>query len=234
MNHFGDPPFPSFPPVPCILVFYGSIAPKSCPVHPPLSEKVLMRRAFKRVCTVAVVASVVFLARSSSAQLPTKPSSKATVDTTSAQYRQFDRFLSLSVATRKPHVGMVDSVYTPGTQLGVDEQYKDMRWLAAHRILSVVTAGDTARAAAILTTTARQIDMGDYYCARYGIRDDTAHWVLVRSRDTRGRWMVNGDAAEGFSVLPLGRDIRWGMGSRRKALAAVDSIRRARGLPLIR
>ena len=156
------------------------------------------------------------------------------VDTLSPAYQQLDRFLSLAVATRVPHVGRVDSVYTSGTELGIDEQYRAMRWIAASRILWVSTKGDSARAAAVITEVARQMDEGNGYRAEYGIREDTAHWRLVRGVDSSGRWLVNGDAQEGFGVLPIGRDIRWISGSRERALAAVDSIRTARGLPLVR
>jgi hypothetical protein len=46
--------------------------------------------------------------------------------------------------------------------------------------------------------------------------------------------MVRGDAYEHFSVFRVGRNVRWITGSQAKALAAVDSIRRARGLPVVR
>jgi hypothetical protein len=129
---------------------------------------------------------------------------------------------------------MFDSVYVSGINLGVDEMNDDMRWLAAYRIVSVRTKGDTGWATAIITSTARQKDDGRRWTARYGIQEDTAHWVLLRSPDTRGSWMVWGDAAEGFGVFHIGRDVHWVTGGRRQALAAVDSIRKARGLPLLR
>jgi hypothetical protein len=132
-------------------------------------------------------------------------------------------------------MGRIDSVYTRGEELGIDERYEDMRWLAAYRIVSVETKNDTAQAAAVITVVARQTNDGhDHYTARYGIRDDTARWVLVRESTAGGRWKVSGDAVGGFGVAHIGRDIRWAEGSRAKALAAVDSIRRARGLPLLR
>lgn len=155
-------------------------------------------------------------------------------DSLAPAFQQFARFLSLAVASRVPHAGRVDSVYTSGTDLGIDERDTDMRWVAASRILYVSTKGDTGRAAAVITEVARQVDDHDGYRASYGIREDTAHWGLVRGVDTSGRWLVQGDAAEGFGVFHIGRDIRWVVGSRSQALAAVDSIRRARGLPLVR
>ena len=47
-----------------------------------------------------------------------------------------------------PHVGMFDSLYVSGVNLGVDEMNDDMRWLAAYRILSLRTKGDSGWAAA--------------------------------------------------------------------------------------
>lgn len=158
----------------------------------------------------------------------------AIVDTLSPAYQQFSRFLSLAVATRVPHEGRTDSVYASGAEPGIDEHDTDMRWVAASRILSVSTAGDSARATAVITEVAQQITDHDIYRASFGIRDDTAHWRLVRDADSNGRWLVKGDAEEGFGVFHVGRDIRWVVGSRAMALAAVDSIRRARGLPLVR
>jgi hypothetical protein len=157
-----------------------------------------------------------------------------TADSLSPVYQQFAKFLTLAVATHVDHVGDADSVYTSGTELGIDEQYKEMRWLAASRILSVKSNGDTAHAVALITTVARQTDTGHGYTASYGIREDTARWVLVRDAEDSGRWKVNGDAAGGFGVWHIGRDITWVNGSRARALAAVDSIRRARGLELVR
>jgi hypothetical protein len=158
------------------------------------------------------------------------------IDTLALAYRQFAAFLTIATATRKPKMGVADSVYTPG-EIGIGEQDADMRWVAASRILSIKTEGDTGSAVAVITTVARQIDNGNgVWLARYGIHEDTARWFLVRNAATGGRWMVEGDAAGGFGVFHIGRerDIKWVVGSRAKALAAVDSIRRARGLELVR
>jgi hypothetical protein len=106
---------------------------------------------------------------------------------------------------------------------------------AASWILSVRTMGDRAQGLAEITTVARQTsDSHDHWTARYAIREDTARWVLVRRASTGGRWKVSGDAHGGFGVTHIGRDIVWAEGSRAKALAAVDSIRRARRLDLLR
>ena len=156
-------------------------------------------------------------------------------DTLNEAYRQFAAYLSLAVATRRPHTNVLDSVYTAGEELGVGEAENDMRWVAASRILSVRTMGDRAQGLAEITTVARQTsDTHDHWTARYAIREDTARWSLVRSADTGGRWKVWGDAYGGFGITQIGRDIVWAEGSRAQTLAAVDSIRRARRLELLR
>lgn len=193
-----------------------------------------MSSHFRKVEGFLLLCALILPMRSSSAQAPASPNRTAPADTTSEPYKQFARFLWLAVATRAPGPGRVDSVYTHGTDLGIDERYTDMRWVAAYRILSIWTAGDSGRAAAVITTVARQTDKGYGWTARYGIRDDTAHWRLERSADTGGRWKVRGDALDGFRVFRVGRDVKWLTGSPKKAFAAVDSIRRARGLPLVR
>jgi hypothetical protein len=154
----------------------------------------------------------------------------AVSDTTASPYRQFATFLSLAIATRQPHLGMIDSVYTCGDE----ESRDDMRWIAAYRILSVSVAGDSGRAAALITTVATQKNEGNGWRAKLGIREDTAHWELKRGAETGGRWMVCGDTYEHFGVFHLGRDVKWARGSGVEAMAAVDSIRRARGLELLR
>jgi hypothetical protein len=87
---------------------------------------------------------------------------------------------------------------------------------------------------ALITSVARQTNENDVWTASTEIREDTVHWALIRNTDTQGRWMVNGDAAEGFGLFHIGRDVRWVRGSRVQALAAIDSIRRARGLEVLR
>jgi hypothetical protein len=77
-----------------------------------------------------------------------------------------------------------------GIELGVDEMNDDMRWLAAYRIVSLRTRGDSSWARAVITSTARQKDDGYGWTARYGIREDAAHWMLVRSAEVGGAWMV--------------------------------------------
>jgi hypothetical protein len=197
----------------------------------PKSAKGTTSRKWGR--TLLLLGAVLSTPCTSAAQRPSGGSGIASTDTLSLPYRQFAKFLSLAVATRTPYVSMVDSVYTSG-EMGIDERYREMRWVAAYQVLAVRREGKLAKAVAVITSVARQTDTGHGYVARYGIRDDTAHWVLVRSADARGRWVVIGDAAEGFGVFHIGRDVRWLTGSRATALAAVDSIRRARGLPVVR
>lgn len=155
----------------------------------------------------------------------------------------FARFLDLSVATRAPRIGMFDSVYTCEDL----EWMIDVRWVADHRIVDVTTIGDTARATAILTTVARQIDLMDNqgtYSSTFRVSADTGHWLMVRSAETQNKWKVCGDARERvggsprerFGVFMLGRAIRWQPpgASAEMARAAIDSIRRSRGLPIVR
>ena len=94
-------------------------------------------------------------------------------------------------------------------------------------------AGEHGRATAVITSVARQTDRGPGWTASYGVRNDTAHWALTRGPETDGRWMVCGDSFEQFGVWHIGRTVKWLRGSKAQALAAVDSIRRARGLELV-
>jgi hypothetical protein len=159
----------------------------------------------------------------------TTASAMAHADTSAAE-SQFIQFLSLAVATRVPRLGLVDSVYT----CDETEGRHDMKWVAAGRVLSVSTRGDSGRATAVITTVAHQTERSNGYDARYRIHEDTAHWDLVRNIQTGGKWMVCGDALEGFGIFHIGRSVRWVQGSRAEALAAADSVRRARGLPILR
>jgi hypothetical protein len=115
------------------------------------------------------------------------------------------------------------------------EEDMERRWLADYRVLSVATSGDSGVATAAITTAVRQIEgPRDSTIATVSIADDTAHWRMIRSSETRDRWMVCGDAVEGFGVFPSTWSVRWEAGSAEAARAAIDSIRRARGLPLVR
>jgi len=166
-----------------------------------------------------------------------------TLDSLASAYQQFASFLELAVATRKDLEGL-DSIYSRGSleDLGLTERDEDMRWLAASRIISVRTSGDSGRAVALITTVARQVPESEegHYAVRFEIQNDTAQWLIVRSADTGGRWKVYGEGwivghpRDQFSILPVGRDLHWVTGSRAQALAAVDSIRLARGLAIVR
>ena len=163
------------------------------------------------------------------------------LDSLAPAYQQFAKFLDSTVATRTPSPEIA-SVYTIGTDLGLDQRDLDSRWLATSRIVSVRSVGDSAHAVAVITTVARQVPETEegHYAVRFGIRDDTAHWLLVRNAETGGNWKVDGDGWIGgdppdqFTVLRLGHYIHWVVGSREQAIAAVDSIRRARGLEVVR
>ena len=165
------------------------------------------------------------------------------LDSLTPAYQQFARFLELAVATRSDLRGL-DSIYYRGSleDLGLTERDDDMRWLAASHIISVRTSGDSGNAVAVITTVAQQTPENEegHYAVHFGIRDDTVHWLLVRTADTGRRWKIYGegwmmgDPRDQFSVLHVGRDLHWVTGSREQAIAAVDSIRRARGLEIVR
>jgi hypothetical protein len=210
-----------------------------CQSHVPDDRAVIhgahvKNRQVRELAAMACAATAVLMPSASCAQsqaphaAAVAPPAKS--DTATLARAQFEKFLSLAIATRQPHVGMIDSVYTCGDE----ESRDDMRWIAAFRILSVSVAGDSGRAAAALTVVAIQKDGLSGWTARFGIREDTAHWELKRSAETGGRWMICGDTYEHFGVFHLGRDVKWLRGSTSEAIAAVDSIRRARGLPIIR
>lgn len=160
---------------------------------------------------------------------------------------QFAAFLDAAVATRVPWVGRIDGVHLRDTGEGEEwsiwEDLERRVWIADSRILAVHVVGDTiADASAALTIVADQHQdlesVEPRYIATIAVREDTAHWWMVRDpvdSVVPGRWKVRGDAHEGFGVFAVGRFIRWtGKGSERRALALVDSIRKARSLPLVR
>jgi hypothetical protein len=165
----------------------------------------------------------------------TSDSAAGTVASQAEAESQLARFLSLSIITRAPKLGQYDSVYTCRDF----ETYSDSRWVADYRILAVRQQNDSlAEASAVLTTVARLVDRngnGDYR-ATVRVAADTGHWRMLRSPETGRRWMVCGDAREGFTPIKLGRDITWNPAgaSAEKARALADSVRKARGLPIIR
>lgn len=163
---------------------------------------------------------------------------------------QLARFLSASVATRVPRRGLFDSVRAyfspePGGDVSggcpwANGDYDEARWLADFRVLSVRARGDSADGTAAITTVATEKleiepNGNSGFVAEFRIDEDTAHWNLIRNAQTYGRWKVCGGAKEGFEVSTLSEPgMRWRNGSAALAHAAVDSIRRARGLPLAR
>ena len=198
----------------------------------PLSKIGLMTASPLQRIAIAAVLLITVTAPCAQSQGSSrlKSVSPADPDTTTLPYAQFEKFLSLAIPTRAPRLGIFDSVYT----CREEENYADMRWVADSRILSVSVTGDSGRAAAVLTVVARQKDDGPGWKATFGIREDTAHWALKRDTEADGRWKVCGDSFEQFGVFRIGRDVQWLRGDRTKALAAVDSIRRVRGLPVVR
>jgi hypothetical protein len=153
---------------------------------------------------------------------------------TAAAEAQLGRYLNLAVATRAQRVGMFDSV----TACRDDELLREARWLADYRVLSARVNGDSAQGVAVLTTVARQVERDTAYVATLRIAEDTSHWTLIRTAGPDGRraWMVCGDAREGFNVAMVGRSILWQPdgASADRARTTIDSIRRARGKPILR
>lgn len=147
---------------------------------------------------------------------------------------QFRKFLSLAIVTRAKSDALYDSVFTCRDF----QSYQDSRWIADYRVLSVAQRSDTlADVAAVLTTVARLVNPGDdRYRATMRVAEDTAHWMMLRTPATHQLWMVCGDAREGFSTFIEGRDVSWSPpgASRDRAFALADSVRRARGLSLVR
>ena len=171
------------------------------------------------------------------AAAPTLQARAATLD--SAATGQLTRFLTTAVPTKKVSLGMFDSTYTCRDR----EQYGLMKWIADFKVVAVELMGDTALATTTLTTVANQrhtgeTATGDSWSARIQVREDTARWWLVRDSTAGGKWKVCGDAENGFSVLMAGRerDIAWhpAGASAQVARRVVDSVRQARGLPLVR
>lgn len=176
---------------------------------------------------------------------PDNPERERPADAPASADSQFARFLSLSIATRFPYAGIFDLIgtvkdHSPAVEGGdvsglcLDpEDYDERRWLADFRVLSVAVDGDSGEASAAITTVARQ-QIGEYWISTFAIEEDTAHWKMIRAPETGGQWKVCGGAAEGFELYASERPAQWLNGSDTTARAAIDSIRRARGLPLVR
>lgn len=113
------------------------------------------------------------------------------------------------------------------------EDYDERRWLADFRVLSVSVRGDSGKASAAITTVARQRNGGNSWISTLVIEEDTAHWRMVRARETEGQWKVCGGADKGFEFYQE-QPAQWLTGSDSAARTAIDSIRRARGLRLAR
>ena len=162
---------------------------------------------------------------------------------------QMSAFLSLSVATRVPRRGMLDSVWTD-TVYGSGD-YERSFLLADYRVLSTIIVGDTATADAAITTAADlRVDTSvpkDSFgvIGRVVIREDTVRWTLARDSVGFGRWRVVGDGVWSSSsrdsrspaVQLFGELVnRWDTPGASVAMvyALIDSIRRARGHPVLR
>ena len=148
---------------------------------------------------------------------------------------QLRRFLELTIATRGRRTpAQFDSVYACRDR----EDFDEGRWGADFKILEVTPKSDSVvEGRVVLTTVARaRQGSGTSYNGQLGVREDTAHFRLTKSPETRHIWKVCGDARERFQPFPIGREVIWqppGSSSRRP-LELIDSVRTARGLPILR
>ncbi|NBW65836.1 hypothetical protein EBR44_08755 [bacterium] len=154
--------------------------------------------------------------------------------------QQLERYLDLAIAGRRLKVGAYASVREDSI-CGPALNFMRALWVADFRVLpGGRTIGDTVVIQSILTSVADQRESlahASKYVATLGAREDTATWTLVRSLAGNPNWRVCGDTREGFDVIAIGpKEIGWSPSgaSRVRALGLVDSVRKARGLPLAR
>ena len=135
-------------------------------------------------------------------------------------------FLDLSLAGRRPGSVERSSVYT----CREDEDLDSGVWMADARIDSMQVRGDTAMAHVTMTSVARQTSDGRTHQVTLKIEELRPRFVLIRDG---GRWKVCG-SANSISVTSGGQNMVWSPegASEQKAVALIDSIRTARGLPL--
>jgi hypothetical protein len=135
-------------------------------------------------------------------------------------------FLDWSLAGRRPNSVNRSSVYSCRDE----EDIGSGLWMADARIDSVLLRGDTAVAHVVLTAVARQNFDGRMHHVTLKIEELPARFVLIRED---GRWKVCGTESS-VSVLSGGQTMVWSPegASRSRAIALIDSIRTARGLPL--
>jgi hypothetical protein len=176
---------------------------------------------------------------------------------------QMTRYLERVIATRPLKVGAFEGVHT--NEIGVERTVTNGKadstyfslcndwgefslWVADYSIVSMTAHADSVIAKVALTTVAAQApdpkrEEDGYYIATQRVQEDTASFLVIRSPENAGRWMVCGDARmqirgrwEDVSVSRMGRTVSWRPrgASRVSALAKVDSIRTARGKPLAR
>lgn len=148
---------------------------------------------------------------------------------------QISRFLSIAIASRGKKSGMYDSVLA----CREDANYMEFRWIADYSVLGTRKYADSAVASVVVTRVAMVVDSGDTggWVGILGVHEDTTTFRLVRDSSTARTWKVCGDAWGGWSVMAVEpRNTRWMPrgSSPAVALAMVDSIRKARNLPLVR
>jgi hypothetical protein len=148
---------------------------------------------------------------------------------------QLRRFLDLAVASRKPVIGMWTPVFTCN-----DPDHEDRvraLWIADSKILSIRPKGDSMKAVVLLTSVVDEADHGFFGWQKIlRVQDDTAHFTLARDSADGGTWKVCGEALEHFGIRILGSDATWFPkgASQAAAIATTDSIRKARGLSIVR
>lgn len=172
----------------------------------------------------------------------------------SAAIAQVTSLLSLEVATRVPHLGMLDSVYitdTGDSNAASSEIYDHVRWLADGRVLGVDSASDSTRMVKAVITTVADVVEGDTedrdgvatstFRATLKTQEDTVYFLVVRGSYSRNKWMVLGSPrlgpeGNGFGFNTGLKNVRWAPvgASPERARSIVDSIRQARGLPLVK
>lgn len=162
-----------------------------------------------------------------------------------------ESFLALSIVTRRPTLRSMDSVFAvswgESDSSDVNEtlvdNWEDTRWLADYRILRVapdtVIEGNFIGTVAITTVAAvvGEVTPVGRATATFGIQEDTVRWRLAKGPLSQGQWKVIGATQTDLLGLGMGPAIvEWKPrgASLEKAFAAVDSIRTARGLPIVR
>lgn len=179
----------------------------------------------------------------------TPPSQGALLPQTTNPDNVLARFLLQVVATRKPTQAGLDSVFVRGDE----GDWETSHWLADYEIGSTLVQGDSAIVTAAITTVAREYADPTFQPGESGppfralaelrTRTDTAifnlvvrngHWVVVG----HGRWgsPKRDPISPQVDLFRVAKIHRWTSvgASAERATALIDSIRTARGHPVVR